>query len=263
MGLVHKGTLYSASASGTSGHHASLVRYSGSWVDATFAKGTVSTSRYVASGEWDREDGTLRSQGTWTSSDETLVLESNITSAYGQWLDGLPNGECTLIFQKPSLLKSFEGSVSNGTPHGQGTMKVGKPSSDLIETVKTGTWVQGTEQGVFLITGKKNGHTRTIFVSIGSDGTSQSITPKQFHMSQMKLIKSRRTEKRKRTPDEFLCPITHEVMTNPHIAEDGNTYELWAIRKWLAAKKTSPMTNEAMGEKLIENRALKHIIKRA
>lgn len=30
-------------------------------------------------------------------------------------------------------------------------------------------------------------------------------------------------------PDLFLCPITHNIMTNPHIDNDGNTYEYDAI----------------------------------
>lgn len=45
-------------------------------------------------------------------------------------------------------------------------------------------------------------------------------------------------------PVEMVCAITHEIMTNPVIAEDGFTYEESAIKEWFGmGKKTSPMTN--------------------
>ncbi|KAJ8686204.1 hypothetical protein QAD02_021998 [Eretmocerus hayati] len=48
-------------------------------------------------------------------------------------------------------------------------------------------------------------------------------------------------------PDEFLCPITHEVMREPVMCSDGFTYERAAINEWfLCGKFTSPMTNEPL-----------------
>lgn len=48
-------------------------------------------------------------------------------------------------------------------------------------------------------------------------------------------------------PLEFLCPITHDVMLNPVICEDGFTYERKAITEWfLSGKYTSPMTNQTL-----------------
>uniref|UniRef100_A0A1L8DNJ1 Putative wd40 domain protein n=1 Tax=Nyssomyia neivai TaxID=330878 RepID=A0A1L8DNJ1_9DIPT len=45
-------------------------------------------------------------------------------------------------------------------------------------------------------------------------------------------------------PLEFICPITHELMTNPVILEDGFSYEESAIDEWFKmGKNTSPMTN--------------------
>jgi len=43
-------------------------------------------------------------------------------------------------------------------------------------------------------------------------------------------------------PDEFKCPITHEVMGDPVTIADGRTYERSAIEQWLARSNTSPMT---------------------
>jgi hypothetical protein len=45
-------------------------------------------------------------------------------------------------------------------------------------------------------------------------------------------------------PSYFVCPILKEVMTDPHIAGDGFSYEAEAIREWLhCGHDTSPMTN--------------------
>lgn len=46
-------------------------------------------------------------------------------------------------------------------------------------------------------------------------------------------------------PDEFLCPITRELMQWPVTCSDGFTYERQAITEWfLSGRYTSPMTNE-------------------
>ncbi|XP_008283023.1 WD repeat, SAM and U-box domain-containing protein 1 isoform X3 [Stegastes partitus] len=45
-------------------------------------------------------------------------------------------------------------------------------------------------------------------------------------------------------PDEFLCPITRELMREPVIAADGYSYEREAIESWINTKnRSSPMTN--------------------
>lgn len=51
-------------------------------------------------------------------------------------------------------------------------------------------------------------------------------------------------------PNEFLCPITQEIMEHPVSAEDGHVYERAAIEQWLSVKQTSPSTNMEMGSKL-------------
>jgi len=64
-------------------------------------------------------------------------------------------------------------------------------------------------------------------------------------------------------PEDFFCPITHEVMENPFIAADGHTYEESAISKWLQeGRATSPLTGEKLAHTiLIPNHKLKAIIK--
>ncbi|XP_061925965.1 WD repeat, SAM and U-box domain-containing protein 1 isoform X2 [Entelurus aequoreus] len=45
-------------------------------------------------------------------------------------------------------------------------------------------------------------------------------------------------------PDEFLCPITRELMREPVLAADGYSYEKESISMWIHSKqRSSPMTN--------------------
>ncbi|KAL4229143.1 WD repeat [Mactra antiquata] len=65
-------------------------------------------------------------------------------------------------------------------------------------------------------------------------------------------------------PDEYLCPITREIMKDPVICTDGYTYERAAILSWMEkGKDRSPMTNAILSTKdLTPNRCLKMLIQR-
>lgn len=67
-------------------------------------------------------------------------------------------------------------------------------------------------------------------------------------------------------PNEWTCPITHQLMQVPVIAEDGITYEESAITKWLntpSSNNRSPVTNTRITlEGLTVNYALKSLIER-
>jgi hypothetical protein len=61
---------------------------------------------------------------------------------------------------------------------------------------------------------------------------------------------------------ELTCPITHELLHDPVIAEDGHTYERAAISKWFSQGKTrSPVTNEEVtGTRLVPNLSVKKLV---
>jgi hypothetical protein len=60
-------------------------------------------------------------------------------------------------------------------------------------------------------------------------------------------------------PEEFICPITLEIMYDPVLCEDGHTYERSAIL--LLRDSVSPLTRTPINRKnLIPNRALKETI---
>lgn len=60
---------------------------------------------------------------------------------------------------------------------------------------------------------------------------------------------------------QFECPITYEIMRDPVIDPEGNSYERLAIEHHLKKNGTSPITRRTLrGEELVENRALKSAI---
>jgi U-box domain len=62
-------------------------------------------------------------------------------------------------------------------------------------------------------------------------------------------------------PDVFYCPVTCELMVDPVIAPDGNSYERDAIKKWIRTHGTSPVTRETMAlDQLRPNNALYELI---
>jgi len=62
-------------------------------------------------------------------------------------------------------------------------------------------------------------------------------------------------------PSEFVCPITHEVMTDPVVASDGMTYERQAIREVLdRGNGLSPLTREVLARDVFPNFGLRKCI---
>nr|CAB3449350.1 unnamed protein product [Digitaria exilis] len=58
-------------------------------------------------------------------------------------------------------------------------------------------------------------------------------------------------------PSHFICPITQELMEDPHVAADGHTYEHYAIRAWFKRHKTSPVTRSKLANlSVIPNHSL-------
>ncbi|CAF3693423.1 unnamed protein product [Rotaria sp. Silwood1] len=64
------------------------------------------------------------------------------------------------------------------------------------------------------------------------------------------------------TPNDYLCPITHELMELPVILiEDGRSYEKRELEIWLRNHNTSPITNKVLKSKhFIVNINLKNAI---
>lgn len=62
-------------------------------------------------------------------------------------------------------------------------------------------------------------------------------------------------------PSHYFCPILQDVMDDPHIAPDGFTYELRAIKAWLERHNVSPVTKLRLQHTtLIPNHTLRSAI---
>ena len=63
-------------------------------------------------------------------------------------------------------------------------------------------------------------------------------------------------------PEEFLCPITFELMTDPVISNEGISYERAAIENWLrVGNSRCPVTRQPLQRRdLRPNRALRNLI---
>ena len=68
----------------------------------------------------------------------------------------------------------------------------------------------------------------------------------------------------KSIPKQFICVLTGEIMSEPVIAFDGNTYEKSAIVKYLTEHKCSPVTKASCEDSsdiyVYPNRSLKRDI---
>jgi hypothetical protein len=63
--------------------------------------------------------------------------------------------------------------------------------------------------------------------------------------------------------EPFLCPLSLNIMEDPVIDPEGNTYERTAIESWLNVNKSSPITRSHLTSDLLSsNKALKAIIER-
>ena len=66
---------------------------------------------------------------------------------------------------------------------------------------------------------------------------------------------------------DFVCPISGELMRDPVVAADGNSYERESIQRWLGPplnRRTSPLTNAGLEHVMLTpNRTLKKAIEDA
>ena len=62
-------------------------------------------------------------------------------------------------------------------------------------------------------------------------------------------------------PRSFLCPISTQIINDPVIDREGNSYEKDDILQWLERSQVSPLTDSPLtSADLVENRALKNVI---
>ena len=93
-----------------------------------------------------------------------------------------------------------------------------------------------------------------------ASGSSNNLADAKDDISNSNsLVKSNRMKGMK-IRDEFICPITYELMREPVVASDGHTYEKNAIEKWLKTNQISPRNGEPIDTLIIPNINLKKLI---
>jgi hypothetical protein len=64
-------------------------------------------------------------------------------------------------------------------------------------------------------------------------------------------------------PEEFICPITQELMTDPVVTRYGQSYERGSIVEWISKGKDCPLTRQPLTlSGIITNHALRSQIRR-
>jgi len=59
-------------------------------------------------------------------------------------------------------------------------------------------------------------------------------------------------------PEEYICPLTMDIMAEPLLSREGHNYEREAILNWVGENGTSPLTREPLRpSQLVLNRAMK------
>ena len=90
--------------------------------------------------------------------------------------------------------------------------------------------------------------------------TTNRTTGSQEELVEPKL-KPEYNHMRETLQEQFICPISHEIMIDPVVAPDGHTYERVQIEAWFASHSTSPSTNARLESKsLVPNHALRKTI---
>lgn len=60
--------------------------------------------------------------------------------------------------------------------------------------------------------------------------------------------------------EDFICPITHEIMDDPVVADDGRSYERKALETWKKTNNTCPMNRNLPITQMLPNTNLKILI---
>jgi hypothetical protein len=122
-------------------------------------------------------------------------------------------------------------------------------------------WQLGNQRIESIVSNKSN-------IDIGDLRNARRQAEKQPEKTQEKSEKQTEKTQEKQSdkvtiPEEFFCPITNEIMTDPVITPQGTSFEKSAIVDWLSRNSTCPMTREPLqANQLIPNRSLKDLIEK-
>lgn len=83
----------------------------------------------------------------------------------------------------------------------------------------------------------------------------------RFQLLEKIVDSNSQNEGSRKAPCGFVCPLTLEVMFDPVLDAEGNTYERSALLQWLQHNATSPVSRQPLNEHMIvSNNALRETI---
>lgn len=177
----------------------------------------------------------------------------------------------------PLINLSAEGTVASAppaVPQQGGASAVGPKPLPTWKPEDVADWLKDIGLGQYADTFKENHIDGEELQNLTNETLSQDLSVKALGHRQ-KILRAVQVVKEQgfyspglpsdeSVPDEYLCPITRQIMTDPVIAADGFSYERTSIQSWLrTGNHTSPMTNAPLAHtNLTPNRSLKQIIQR-
>ena len=80
-------------------------------------------------------------------------------------------------------------------------------------------------------------------------------------IDELERVRAATAAARPEVPEQFVCPITGEIMEDPVMTADGHAYDRDAIAQWLQSHDTSPITNAQLAHRdLAPAHALRQLI---
>ncbi|KAL1828950.1 hypothetical protein ACET3Z_007362 [Daucus carota] len=124
-----------------------------------------------------------------------------------------------------------------------------------LERAVTGNSLKGHDQGQMIHSLESRTHTSVV------SGLSALDNPDDDNIDSL-ATKGSVENKKLIPPDDFLCPISLELMRDPVIVSTGQTYERYCIQRWIdCGNKTCPKTQQKLHHlTLTPNFALRSLI---
>mmetsp|Transcript_7892 Transcript_7892/g.29209 ORF Transcript_7892/g.29209 Transcript_7892/m.29209 type:complete len:249 (+) Transcript_7892:409-1155(+) len=122
-----------------------------------------------------------------------------------------------------------------------------------------------TQTGLTPVDTTDNSELKSIILAHAENNETQPVTTQTVPTASTKspfAVDACASDESARAPlwarEEYLCPITCEVMQDPVVAADGHTYERAAIGEWLQHHDLSPLTGATLEhDHLIPNHNLR------
>ena len=225
-----------------------MKSYTGEWKDGNMhGKGTL---LYRNGDMYEGEVAENNKHGTGK------MLFSNGDIYTGSWKVNLQDGKGVLKYNSGD---SYYGSWTRGTRTGYGIFRYSDCDSIFAGEWKTNALGAFSSSDNSVVNSKSNIKVNTNTYTAGPEGCpspSNDATEASAINNSKGGVTAECVVSLKEIsaciPPSFSCPISYEIMNDPVIAADGQTYERKNISTWLTNSNKSPKTNEVLKSKVLQ-----------